>query len=223
MMRKDRRRHIILVTLLGVATMALPTANAAPPEPTVWVEPAQVDVRPDESFEVQVMIDDVEDLAGFEITIAYDPSVIELTEAARGDFLGSTGRMTVPVGPQIDEEQGTVALGALSLGQGAGPNGSGILATINGKALKDGNTALRVEKLELFNTAPELLSVTAQDGEVRVGGSNPEPSQPLDAPARTTPWAWIVGGGLLALVGAAAGAFALRRRKPQAGPENSLG
>ena len=216
MIRKAKRANVIFLAILISAALSVSTAEAAPSDPTVRVEPARLDVGAGEPFEVQVMIDDVEDLGGYELRIAYDPSVIELTDAAQGDFLGSTGRMAVPVGPQIDEEEGTAALGALSLGQEAGVNGSGLLVTLSGTALKDGSSPLRLEKVEVFNTAPEALSVTAEDGEVRVGGSNPPPSQPPDAPARTTPWAWILAGTLLVGV-AAALAFALLRRKPQGG------
>jgi hypothetical protein len=52
-----------------------------------------------------------------------------------GDFLGSTGRSTVPLGPFVDNSAGTVRYGALSFGAPAGPDGSGTVATVVLRAL----------------------------------------------------------------------------------------
>ena len=222
MIRKARtasKASVIFLTILIAAAMGAPIADAAPSNLTVSVEPTELDLRPGDDFEVRLMIDGVEDLSAFEATIGYDPSVIELTDAAKGDFLASTGRMTFAVGPQIDAEEGTIALGALSVGQEAGPNGSGVLATVSGTALTEGSSALQLQKVQVFNTATEALSVVSGDGEVTVNGGDAAASQSPDASARTAPWVWIAAGALLVVLAAAAVAFALLRRKPQGGSQ----
>jgi hypothetical protein len=205
---EGRQAKIIFLTILLAVAIGVPNAAAAPSDPTVRVEPARLDVRPGEDFEVQVMIDDVEDLGGFELNIAYDPSVIELKDAAVGDFLGSTGAMVVPLGPQVSEEEGTLAFGAAGFSEGAGPAGSGVLVTISGAALREGgSSALRLEKVSLLTAASEALSAQTEDGEIVVQGPA--------APSGTTPWTWIRAGGLLVVVAAAVVAFAVLRGRPQ--------
>lgn len=214
MIREGKRAKVIFLTILIAAAIGIPTVGAAPPDPTVRVEPSTLQVRPGEDFEVQVVIDDVEDLGGFELTIAYNPSVIDLQDASTGDFLGSTGRMAVPVGPDIDQEEGTMALGALAIGDSAGPTGTGLLATLTGRALQEGTSPIELQKFGVFNTAAERLSAQAQGGEVMVGAATAGPAQSPADPPRTTPRAWIVAGALLVVIAAPIVAFAvLRGRK----------
>lgn len=212
---------MVLLTLLISAAMTAATGvAAAPPEPTVRIEPAQLQVAPGEEFELQLMIDGVEDLAGFEFNMGYDPAVIEVTDAGLGDFLEGTERLVIPVDPQISEEEGSVAFGALSVGQEAGVNGSGLLARITCRSLAEGRSDLILQKAEVFNSTPELLSIQREGGEVTVSGSSGEAAQSSVPSSGTTPWGWI--GGTAAVVAvAAAAAFTLLRKRRRNGREVS--
>jgi hypothetical protein len=48
-----------------------------------------------------------------------------------GDFLGSTGRFVLPLGPDIDNDAGTLGLGAVTLGSREGPSGADVLADVS--------------------------------------------------------------------------------------------
>ncbi len=94
------------------------------------LSPSSQSVYRGSSFTVDVMVDNTTKLGGFEFVLSYDPAVLQANTAVLGDFLGSTGRAAVPVGPTIDSVAGRISFGAFSFGSAAGPNGSGKLATV---------------------------------------------------------------------------------------------
>jgi len=207
-----RRGTILLVMVLVAAAVGVPTVGATPEAPTVRFEPAELEVLPGETFEVRVMIDDVEDLSAFEVRMAYDPAVIELEDTERGEFLGSTGRVALSLGPDISVDEGTVAFGALAMGEEAGPDGSGLLATISGRALQEGSSPLKLQQVDVFNTRLELVSVRMEDGQITVSaGDAGTPASP-GAFAGLGLWGWIAVGALVVVLVAAGVVFAIRRR-----------
>ena len=54
-----------------------------------------------------------------------------MDDVTLGDFLGSTGRDVIVLGPHVDEEAGEVTFGGATFGTGPGPNGAGELAIIS--------------------------------------------------------------------------------------------
>jgi hypothetical protein len=167
--RRQQRATIVFLSVLIIAALGVLEVGAAQPGPRLWVEPAQLEVDPNENFSLQVMIEGIEDLGGFQIELAYDPSVVEVKQAAVDDFLTSTGRNKIPVGPNIDSEAGTVVLGAATFGDAAGAEGSGVLATISCTALGDGTSALSLQNVQVLDTAAGALSVEVEGGQVVVG------------------------------------------------------
>ena len=67
-----------------------------------------------------MVIEEARDLGGFQFDLVYDPAIVQVKEVDLGGFLGSTGRGTVPVGPEIDNQLGTVSFGAASFGEQEG-------------------------------------------------------------------------------------------------------
>ena len=100
---------------------------------TLKISPSQKTL-PDvgSTFDVNVEIEDVSDLGGFEFDLVYPPSIVTIEDGADvslGDFLESTGRTASELGPEIDNTAGTLTFGAFSYGD-AGASGTGVLATI---------------------------------------------------------------------------------------------
>jgi hypothetical protein len=131
-----------------------------PPEQTVYLSAG--------AFTADVAIADVTDLGSFQFTLVFSPTVMHVDGVALGDFLGSTGRNTSPVGPQIDNETGTLTFGGFSFGEPPGPNGSGLLATITFSPQAEGESALHLQSVQVTNTVPEEIAVGQQDGQVTV-------------------------------------------------------
>ena len=124
-MHKDRQLIIIGLLTLIVALVGILEAGASGPGTRVRIEPADLVVGLNETFVVRVVIEEANNLGGFELNLVYDPSILRVTEeTVWGDFLGSTGRSVVPVG-EVNSAEGRAAFGAISVGSAAGPSGTG--------------------------------------------------------------------------------------------------
>lgn len=139
--------------------------------PTVRIDPAQSLIGPGETFTVTVMIDQASNLGGFEFTLLFTPATVTVDDVTVGDFLGSTGRTVIPVGPTIDNQTGRASFGAASVGSAAGPDGTGTLAIITLTAQESGESPLDLHNVMVLDTQAQHQTATVQDGTVRVGSS----------------------------------------------------
>jgi hypothetical protein len=186
-MSKHKQLIIICLLALIVTQVSIPEAGAAAPGTRVRIEPAYLVVGLNETFVVQVMIEESNGLGAFQFDLTYDPSIVQVTEAVLGDFLGSTGRSMVPAGPEVNNTEGRVTLGAISLGSAAGPSGTGVLATITCIAHGEGSTALELREVQVLDTAVSAQRVTVEGGQVVVGDAEaPTPAAtPIPVPTST--------------------------------------
>ncbi|MBC7236142.1 MAG: hypothetical protein H5T69_09885 [Chloroflexi bacterium] len=136
---------------------------------TLKIEPLITQVQPGETFTVTVEVADAVDLGAFSFEIAFNPEVIEALGVELGDFLGSTGRQVVPVGPEIDNEAGLLAYGAASFGDEQGPNGDGTLAHVRFQAKGVGESPLTLQNVQLTDTHANPLEHLLRNGRVLVG------------------------------------------------------
>jgi len=154
-----------------------PTPTATPtgePTPLVWIDPPEKTTQLSEgNFTVDVAIANVTDLGSFQFVLAFSPNIVHAEGVELGDFLGSTGRNITPVGPEIDNQLGTVSFGAASYGEQAGADGSGVLATITFSPQANGVSSLHLQGVQVTDTVPETISVDLQDGQVTVTDSIP--------------------------------------------------
>jgi predicted secreted protein len=154
-----------------------PTPTATPTggdTPLVWIDPPEKTVSlSGGNFTADVALANVTDLGSFQFVLAFSPNIVHVEGAELGDFLGSTGRSTTPVGPEIDNQLGTVSFGAASYGEQAGADGSGVLATITFSPQANGVSNLHLQGVQVTDTVPETISVDLQDGQVTVTDSIP--------------------------------------------------
>jgi len=137
--------------------------------PTAWIDPPDKTVYLNGgTFTVDVAITDVVNLGGFEFTLAFSPTIVHVEGVELGGFLGSTGRNASPLGPQIDNQAGTVLFGGFSYGASLGPGGSGVLATISFSPQTGGESDLHLQNVQAMNTVPEVIPLELQDGHVTV-------------------------------------------------------
>ncbi len=154
---------------------ATPTATNTPmPANFVWIDPPEQTVSlSGGNFTADVAIANVTDLGGFQFTLAFSPDIVHAEGAQLGDFLGSTGRGTIPVGPDIDNVAGTITFGAASFGDQPGPDGSGALATISFSPQATGASSLHLQDVQVTDTVTNPIYVNLQDGQVTVMESIP--------------------------------------------------
>jgi hypothetical protein len=128
----------VLLLTIGFSLTAAQGGGAV-----VSVLPGHQPVAAGDPFTITVNVTDATNLGGFDLTLQYDPTVVEATTATVGPFLGSTGRSIVSGPPSIDPTAGTLYFGAATLGSSpAGPTGSGILAYVVMRAVQGGQTNL---------------------------------------------------------------------------------
>jgi hypothetical protein len=171
MTREQRRRIITVLTFLVVTATCVLRVEAAQSGPRVWIEPTQLGVDANENFQLQVMIEGVEDLGGFQIEVAYDPAIVTVEDAALGDFLTSVDRSVIPVGPQVNDEEGTMVFGAVTVGKEAGASGSGVLATVSCKAHDTGSSTLALQDVQILDTGAGVIAVETGDSQIAVNGA----------------------------------------------------
>jgi hypothetical protein len=215
-MSKDKQWIIICLLTLIVALVDIPEVRAVAPDTKVRLEPADSVVGLNETFAVQVVIEKVNDLGAFQFELTYDSSILQVKEAALDDFLGSTGRSVVPIEPQVDNERGRTTVGAINLGSGPGPSGTGVLAIITFIAQGAGSTVLGLLEVQVLDTAANAQLVTVEGGHVVVrGAAAPTPVATAPAPVSTGPSTWAVLGPLLVALAVAVLAVLVLRRRPE--------
>ena len=155
---------LLLVLLLGSSGL-VSAAPIARPDAQVdlaelhLVGPA-VNPRVGETFKVDVRVENVTDLSGYQVELTYNNALVHAVSVSNPtSFLAQPA---VGVGPTLTP--GKVAFGGFSLAGGV--SGSGVLATIEFEAVAGGTTALT------FAAAPGTnlggLAFTATNGSVTV-------------------------------------------------------
>ncbi len=128
MLQHGRGGKVKALTFMALVFLLLFSSSNSAWSQTVEFDAARV-ILPQvgETFNVQVMIEDVTNLGGFQVTLDYDPTVVQIlgtpsSSVTLGSFIGSTGRTVTKVGGTPDNTAGTVAVGAFTTGSQAGPS-----------------------------------------------------------------------------------------------------
>jgi hypothetical protein len=147
----------------------------------VAIDPPEFSVDAQEAFSVTVTIADSPELRSYEFRLFYNPAVVEVEAVEQGPFLED--KAPVWLGPSIDNQVGTVTFGALGMGSGPWPSGTGDLATIRLRAVEDGVTALDLQDVVLFGGGGDDVAAVVEDGQVQVGEGEVPADTPTERPA----------------------------------------
>jgi hypothetical protein len=181
--------------------------EVVPNEPTtVRLSPDSLALKPGQEFSVDIWLDTAYTTRGTQLSLNYDPRLIEVTKVDEGEYYrtwaikNKASSLIVP-GVKIDQAHGRVAPFAIALFQGTsndGPHGNGLIATIQGRAKPgaSGTTTLKLDNVEVsavissnINAAGSIQSVpevALADAQISVGDSVSPPTPPA---ARTaTPY-----------------------------------
>lgn len=161
-----------------IACAVLMGGTQAAASPILSITPATSTVNVGDPLSLDVNIQDVTDLAGYEITFNFDASKLQFVSATQGPFLG--GIIFFACGtsepfPCTD----SAPVGAVESGF-AGMNGSGMLFTLNFTALMEGTASIAFNTIEMYDSSVQLITPSQQAGaEVtinRSANSIPEPA-----------------------------------------------
>ena len=157
---------LAVVMCLGFTAMSYGAA-------VVSVDPAEVESpAAGEELMVSINITGGADVAGYQVTVNFDPTALEYVSGGNADYLPA-GAFGVP--PTITESSVTLAGTSLS---GAAPDADGTLATVTFKVVEAKPSAISLTGVTLADATAAALEVTTMDGMVTVEGAGPAPEEP---------------------------------------------
>jgi len=171
--------------LTGLAiTLIIQQQDISSVETTILVSRSNVNVRVNQTFAVNIDVSGVSDLYGWAFKLGYNTSTLELVNVAEGSFLNNS-RDTYFVS-KVMSTDGYILVGCTSLGNIAGVNGNGTIASIEFRSLSMGNCTLDLYDTKLVSSNRQLMSHVATGGVVfvtiqgDVTGSNGYPDFKVD-------------------------------------------
>jgi len=168
-------------------------------------------------IDVDILASDVHNLAAFQFSLQYNSSILKYVGVKEGTFLGSSGRDVNCLDPRVTNSGKTellqfncVTLGPpVSLGGKAGPDGSGVLATVTFSPKGGGNAALDLSDAMLvaaeIDSAGMPVSITTSAA-----------SSSLDVIGTGGGFPWLIicfAVGAVVVIGAIGGGLVLVRRR----------
>ena len=157
----------ILFSLLAVV-MCFGFTAMSYGQAVVSVDPAEVESpAAGEELMVNINIAGGADVAGYQITVNFDPTALEYVSGANADYLPA-GAFGVP--PTTTESSVTIAGTSLT---GAAPDADGTLATVTFTVVEAKPSAISLTGVTLADATAAALEVTTMDGMVTVDGAGP--------------------------------------------------
>jgi len=154
------------LSLLVLATLPLAGSVFAQGATVVRIDPATTTLAVNQIVTVSVKIDNVTNLFGAEVHLAFNPNVLEVIDADQGQagVQISNGGMLQPdaVGQNTaDNTLGTIDFGIAQINR-AGVNGSGTLAIISFKGKAPGTSPITFRGIQSSPTGANLSDVNGQ-------------------------------------------------------------
>lgn len=142
------RLGLLLTLALCVSAWLAPGDGSAPiaaqGQAFMLLSPRQQTVKPGEPFELEVEIRGAEDLAAYQFTLNFPPTLLDYRSIEVGDFLGGTGRTVRSFPPVV--QNGRVTLVVLSSNDGPGVSGDGVLATVRFDTTTIGQASISLDE-----------------------------------------------------------------------------
>ena len=163
-------KYLIFLLLIFTVFNTLKAQNLI-----VRVDPQSITTEINQTVSLNITIENVNNLGGFQLDVFYDTHILRASNATMGEFLGSSGRTPIPLGPEIDNNSnpGKITFGGATFGTGAGANGNGVLAKIEFAALTAGNSTIDLQNVQISDINGQSLNINSvNDGEIVVQGGN---------------------------------------------------
>ena len=119
-----------------------------------------------ETFTLDILAEDIIDLAGWQFDIAFDPAVLEAINVSEGDFLKKDGGTTFFQSGSIDNATGKITGLSTARLSTQGVTGTGVLVQVRFKAKSRGETELALHKFQFGSTTGDTIA--AGPHEIRI-------------------------------------------------------
>ena len=132
---------------------------------------SQTPIHTGDTFTLNILAENITDLAGWQFDIAFDPAALEAIDVSEGDFLKTDGGTTFFQGGSIDNVAGKITgLSAARLST-QGVSGTGVLLQVRFKAKSAGETELALQKFQFGSATgdtipagPHEIRITVEEG-----------------------------------------------------------
>ncbi len=133
----------------ALAVDAIPTGNTADTVGDVQ-DCAGADVG--DVFNVDVVIEDIEDLIAWEAIVSYDPDVLKITDRDAKMFLEASGGQALDASVQTPNTTGRYGAGAVDTADPLSPeSGSGVLLRLTMEAVGEGESPVSIGAIDVDN------------------------------------------------------------------------
>jgi hypothetical protein len=128
----------------------------------VYVAPSSVEGAPGQTVPIEIRVENVERMAGIQLTLLFNRSVVNAENVTKGEFIKD-----FLFEESIDNEVGVVKIVAASA---TGVDGSGAIAKIDFKLVGRINesTSLNITNLEICDEEGKLIPATVYPGDIGV-------------------------------------------------------
>ena len=167
----NRYLKVLLFIGLGILLFTLPIAAHSQVDTIVRVNPLTTNVQPGDSFSVDIMVENVTDLYGFDVTLHFNPAHLRVDSLELGSFLSSGFG-----GDDFNNTTGIINYYNTQISPAGPKSGSGTLFRVNFTAkTTEATTPIDIDptltELVEYDTV-ELIPFTVQDGSVVIGAGS---------------------------------------------------
>jgi len=175
---KYLRLALILFGCGGIVLGA--TSLAAAQGARIWLDPATLDLTPDDVGTMDIRVENVAQLAGAEVHLTYDPTLLEVVDTdpstqgaqiTHGDFLSPD----FVVQNVSDPDAGTIDYAIACMPLDKAVSGDGVLARITFRALAEGEGLVTIRSILLADVHGQPIAVETSSGVIVI--SRPRSSQ----------------------------------------------
>jgi general secretion pathway protein D len=118
--------------------------------------PPQMESTPPGMVTVALIIENATEVSSAPLQVTFDPKVVKLNDAGRGDFFSSDGQIPLFT-KNIQNDAGAAAMNLNRLPNTPGVSGSGVLATLIFQAVAKGSATVTVPNLTVRNAQGQVV------------------------------------------------------------------
>ena len=178
-LRQGRNVLLVAVHTLGNGFFGFePGAEYTVATPGVGYAFSQTPIHTGDTFTLNILAENITDLAGWQFDIAFDPAALEAIDVSEGDFLKTNSGTTFFQGGRIDNAAGKITGLSAALLSAQGVTGTGTLLQVRFKAKSGGETRLALQNFEfgaitggLIPAGPHEVRITVE-GQLATGDVN---------------------------------------------------
>lgn len=160
-MKKNILYITLIISFIVISALTVASLNKA----KLYVDPASINdkkLHKGDTITVNVNVDDVVNIKGYEFKLGYDPDILGATDVTSTDFLSSS---LYCVRREIDDSEGVIWVACmLPLGTENGVGGSGTLETVTFQVKDKGESDLNLYRTVLGNHVGISILHGVEDG-----------------------------------------------------------